>query len=291
MQLRSLGPDGPEVPAIGFGGMPLSIPGRPAEPDAIQVVHNALDAGIRLIDTADAYCLSDQDTGHNERLIVRALGSWKGPSGEVLVATKGGLVRPDGRWERNGRPEHLRRACDHSLAALGVERIDLYQLHAPDPDVPFPESVDAITELAREGKIRWIGLSNVSVEQIEVARSRTPVLTVQNRLNPFFREATEDGVLDYCTREGLGFLAYSPLGGGRLNRKLPGHAALAPIARKHGVSEHAVVLAWLLALSPAVIPIPGARTAAHVSDSAGAAALDLDRDELEQVTAGSFSRA
>lgn len=291
MERRSLGPDGPEVPAIGFGGMPLSISGRPEEPDALRAVHAALDAGIRLIDTADAYCLSDHDTGHNERLIARALASWKGPSDEVIVATKGGLVRPDGRWERNGRPEHLRRACDRSLRALGVERIDLYQLHAPDPRVPFPESIEALAELAQGGKIRWIGLSNVSVQQIEAARGITPILTVQNRLNPFFREAVEDGSLDYCAREGLGFLAYSPLGGGRLNRKLPDHPVLAPVARRHGVSEHAVVLAWLLALSPAVIPIPGARTVPHVTDSAAAADLALSPDELEQVTAGSFSRA
>ena len=291
MERRSLGPGGPDVPAIGFGGMPLSISGRPEEADAIRVVHASLDAGIRLLDTADVYCLSDHDVGHNERLIARSVALWGGPSDEALVATKGGLVRPDGRWERNGRPEHLRRACDRSLKALGVERIALYQFHAPDPEVPFRESIEAIAELAREGKIRWIGLSNVSVEQIELARRITPILTVQNRLNPFFREAEDEGVLEYCTREGIGFLAYSPLGGGRLNRKLPGHPVLSPIAGRHGVSEHAVVLAWLLALSSVVIPIPGARTVEHARDSAGAASLTLDPDEVEQVSAGAFSRA
>ncbi len=291
MERRSLGPGGPDVPPVGFGGMPLSISGRPDEADAMRVVHASLDAGIRLLDTADVYCLSDHDVGHNERLIARSVALWSGPSDEALVATKGGMVRPDGRWERNGRPEHLRRACDRSLKALGVERIALYQFHAPDPEVPFRESIEALAELAREGKIRWIGLSNVSVEQITLARRITPILTVQNRLNPFFREAKDEGVLEYCTREGLGFLAYSPLGGGRLNRKLAGHPVLSPIARRHGVSEHAVVLAWLLALSPAVIPIPGARTVEHATDSAGAARLTLDPDEVAQVSAGAFSRA
>lgn len=291
MRHRRLGPGGPEVSATGYGGMHLSIEGRPDEKAAIQVIHAALDAGVTLIDTADSYCLSEEDTGHNERLIAKALREWSGPGDDVLVATKGGTVRPQGHWERNGRPEHLRRACDRSLRNLGVERIALYQFHAPDPNVPFRESVEAIAELAAEGKVRWVGLSNVSVDQIELAGNITPIMTVQNRLNPFFREALKEGVVSHCAEQGIGFLAYSPTGGGRLTRKLPGHPALAPIARRHEVSEHAVVLAWLLAQAPVVIPIPSARTVAHALDSAGASEVELSEEEVETISKAEFSRA
>ncbi|MEO8201046.1 MAG: aldo/keto reductase, partial [Gemmatimonadota bacterium] len=163
MRFQSLGPSAPEISVIGFGGMPLSIEGRPPEDVGPRVIHAALDAGETLIDTADVYCLSHLDIGHNERMVAQALRTWKGPRDAVLVATKGGMERPDGRWTVNGRPEHLFRACDRSLKALDIERIDLYQLHTPDPKVPFDETVGALGELAREGKVRFLGLSNVSV--------------------------------------------------------------------------------------------------------------------------------
>ena len=149
--------------------MHLSIQDRPRRSRAFEVIHAALDAGVTLIDTADVYCLDDSEIGHNERLVAKALESWSGDRDRVIVATKGGVKRPSGRWEMDGRPEHLRAACERSLAALGVERIDLYQLHAPDPKVPLAESVGALADLQREGKIRWVGLSNVSVPQIREA--------------------------------------------------------------------------------------------------------------------------
>jgi len=216
--------------------MPLSIAGRPEETQAIEVIHACLDVGVTLIDTADVYCLDHTDIGHNERLVARALRSWGArQSKDVFVATKGGLERPGGQWTRNGRPEHLRRACDRSLKALEADHIDLYQLHAPDPDVPFEESVGAIADLARLGKVLWVGLSNVSVEQLRRAQAIIPILTVQNRLNPFFREALDEGVVDECARQGIGFLAYSPVGGGRLQKKLPDHPVVARIAGEGGV--------------------------------------------------------
>jgi len=270
--------------------MPLSTDGRPDEATGVRVIHAALDAGVRLIDTADVYCRSDHDLGHNERLVARALKEWGGPREEVLVATKGGLTRPDGRWERNARPEHLRRACDRSLKALGVERIDLYQLHAPDPDVPFGESIGMLAELQREGKVRWLGLSNVSVDQISAARRHIEVVTVQNRLNPFFREAIEDGVLARCEDLGIGFLAYSPVGGGRLNKKLPDHPVAKRIAARHGASTHAVVLAWVLEQASNVIVIPGARTVEHALDSGSAGSLRLDPGELRDLDEAEFDR-
>lgn len=287
---RQLGADGPEVSAVGYGGMHLSIQDRPPEEQGIRVIHAALESGVTLIDTADVYCLGDNEIGHNERLVARALRG--APSRDpVIVATKGGMRRPGGRWEIDGRPEHLRAACDRSLQALGVERIDLYQLHTPDPKVPLAESVGALADLQRQGKIRWIGLSNVSVAEIRTAEAQVRVTTVQNRLNPFFREALSEGVVEYCTRQGIGFLAYSPIGGGRLNRKLPGHPVLQPMATRLGVTPHALVLAWVLARSPAVLVIPSARTVEHAVDSSTAAELELSEADLSAITAAEFSRA
>jgi aryl-alcohol dehydrogenase-like predicted oxidoreductase len=291
MHRRSLGLDAPPVSAVGYGGMHLSIKDRPPEEQGIRVIHAALDAGVTLIDTADVYCLDDKDIGHNERLVARALRSWPGNRDEIIVATKGGVTRPAGRWETDGRPQHLRNACERSLVALGVERIDLYQLHAPDPRVPLAESVGALAELKQEGKIRWVGLSNVSVLEIQQAEAVVRVTSVQNRLNPFFREALSEGVVGYCEERRMGFLAYSPTGGGRLNHKLPAHPVLQPMAARLGVTPHALVLAWVLARSPAVIVIPSARTVEHTRDSAGAADLTLSEADLSEITAAEFSRA
>jgi aryl-alcohol dehydrogenase-like predicted oxidoreductase len=291
LRLRPLGLSAPPVSAIGYGGMHLSIDGRPDEAQALAVLGAVLDAGVTLIDTADAYCLDEHDVGHNERLIAAVLSSPGRNRSRVVVATKGGVVRSGGRWDSDGRPAHLRTACERSLKALRVERLDLYQLHAPDPKVPFEESVAALAELRREGKIRWVGLSNVSVDQIRVAESIVPVTTVQNRLNPFFRESLTGGVVGYCAERGIGFLAYSPVGGGRLNRKLPSHPVVGPMAARLGVSAHAVVLAWVLAQSPAVLAIPSARTVDHALDSLDAADLVLAPEDLTALDAAEFSRA
>lgn len=291
MRTRPLGPGAPDVSVVGLGGMHLSIDGRPDEATALRVMHRALDAGATIIDTADVYCMDDADLGHNERLIAKALRTWGGRRDTVVVATKGGMTRPGGRWERNGRPEHLRRACDRSLKALETDRIDLYQLHAPDPEVPFTESVGALVELQRVGKIRWIGVSNVTARDIAAVARLTSLVSVQNRLNPFFREAVSGGVVAECARRGVGFLAYSPVGGGRLNKKLPGHPALQPIARSHGVSPHVVVLAWVLAQGETVIAIPSARTPAHAADSLTAHDIQLSAAELAAIDAAEFSRS
>lgn len=289
--VRALGPDGPGVSAIGYGAMHLSIEDRPDEAQAVRTLHAALDAGITLIDTADAYSLGDHDIGHNERLIARALREWRGPGDSVIVATKGGSTRPGGAWERDGRPAHLRAACERSLRALGVDEIDLYQLHAPDPRVPFEDSVGALARLRDEGKVLRVGLSNVSVAQVEAAVRIVPVTTVQNRLNPFFRESLGNGVVAHCMARQIGFLAYSPVGGGRLNRKLPAHPVLNRIAARTGASPHAVVIAWVLAQGPQVIPIPSARTPEHVRDSVSASTLQLAPDDLQAIDDASFPTA
>jgi aryl-alcohol dehydrogenase-like predicted oxidoreductase len=291
MHRRLLGPGAPAVTAVGYGGMHLSIEGRPSEEQGLRVLRAALDAGVTLIDTADVYCIDQDDIGHNERLIAQALAGWAGDRASITVATKGGLVRPTGRWDTDARPEQLRAACERSLRALGVDRLDLYQLHAPDPRVPLADSVGELARLREAGKLRWIGLSNVNLLQIREAQGITPITSVQNRLNPFFRESLVGGVVAYCAEQGIGFLAYSPTGGGRLTKTLPVHPVLVPIARRLGVSAHAVVLAWALAQSPAVIVIPSARTVDHALDSVGAADLVLGANDLAAIDAAEFSRA
>ena len=293
MRSIPLGPGAPQVSVIGYGGMHLSVTTeRPSEDASIKVVHASLDAGMTLIDTADVYCLSNTEIGHNERIIARALQTWSGNRDQILVATKGGLTRPNGSWERDARPEQIRRACDRSLKALGVERIDLYQLHAPDEKVPFEDTIGAFAELKRAGKVRWVGLSNVSVDQIERANRVVPITTVQNRLNPFFREALgKGGVVDHCAEKGIGFLAYSPTGGGRLTKKLPTIPVLQEIARRRGASPHQACLAWVLAQGSSVVAIPSARTVGHARDSAGAGGVTLSPEDLRAIDAAEFSRA
>jgi aryl-alcohol dehydrogenase-like predicted oxidoreductase len=291
MRTTPLGGGATEVSVVGFGAMPLSIAGRPDSTQAVRVLHASLDAGVTLIDTADVYCLDNRDIGHNERLIAEALHQWPGDPDSVVVATKGGLSRPGGRWQRDARPERLRAACEASLAALRVTTIDLYQLHAPDPAVPFSDSVGALARLRDEGKIRWVGLSNVTVEQIREAVEIVPVVSVQNRLSPFFREALDEGVVAHTAESGIGFLAYSPVGGGRLNLKLPRHPVVAEIAASRAVSPHSVVLAWVLGHGPHVIVIPGARTEAHAVDSVRAATIELTKEERRAIQEAEFSIA
>jgi aryl-alcohol dehydrogenase-like predicted oxidoreductase len=268
--------------------MPLSLGRRPTEATALRVLHAVLDSGVTLLDTADAYCLDERyELGHNERLVAKALRSWPGSRGAVVVATKGGMRRLGGSFEPDGRPEHLAAACDRSLQALGVERIDLYQLHTPDPQLPFRESLEALARLREAGKVRWVGLSNVTIDQIETARAIVPVVSVQNELSPFCRDALTTGVVAYCARAGLAFLAYSPVGGG-LNTRLREHPALRRIARAHDLSAHAVALAWLLAKAPNVIPIPAARSVAHALDSLQAADVALSPEEMAAIDQASF---
>jgi aryl-alcohol dehydrogenase-like predicted oxidoreductase len=282
MRTRSIA--GTEVGAIGLGGMPLSLKGRPPAEQAIATIHAALDAGITLIDTADAYCENDADTGHNERLIGEALRSWGGPRDEVLVATKGGHVRDaSGAWLVDGRPEHLRRACDASLAALGVDVIDLYQFHRPDPKVPFAESIGAMAELRDAGKVRLVGVSNVDLDQMEEASAIVALASVQNQFSPAFRSSDDE--LAWCAARDIAFLPWSPLGGmsgaAGLADRFP---AFADVAANHGVSPQQVALAWELAQADVVIPIPGASRPATIVDSAAAVDLQLGVDELSALS-------
>jgi aryl-alcohol dehydrogenase-like predicted oxidoreductase len=263
--------------------MYLSIHGRPSEEDAVRTLHAAMEAGMTLLDTADVYCTDQRDIGHNERLVARALRERPGAS--VIIATKGGLERPGGAWTRNARPANLRAACEASLKALGRDRIDVYQLHAPDPAVPFAESVGELARLRTEGKIAHLGLSNVSVKEIEKARALVPIVSVQNRWNPLDRGPEQDGVLACCEKLGLAFLPYSPFGGAGGAKSLASVGTLAGEAKKRGLSPHRLVLAWMLAKSPVVIPIPGARRTESARDSAGAADVVLSGTDARAVEA------
>jgi aryl-alcohol dehydrogenase-like predicted oxidoreductase len=271
-----------QVGAIGLGEMPMSLAGRPDEARSVRTIHAALDAGVTLVDTADAYCLDGSEVGHGERLVSRALDAWPGDRDRVLVATKGGHTREGREWGLDGRPEHLRQACEASLRALGVEAIGLYQLHRPDPKVPFLESVGALAELEAAGKVRLVGLSNVSVDQIEQARQVVEVASVQNEFSPRFRRS--EGELAFCAAQRIAFLPWSPLGGIGRGRDLGGrHTAFAEVAAAHGVSPQQVALAWELAKAPVVIPIPGASRPETITDSAAAATLRLSADDLARL--------
>jgi aryl-alcohol dehydrogenase-like predicted oxidoreductase len=280
MPTRRLG--GLRVSAIGLGEMPLSLAGRPDEDQAVRTIHAALDAGVTLIDTADAYCRDGSELGHGERLLARALAAWPGDRDRVLVATKGGHTRPGRGWGLDGRPEYLRQACEASLERLGVEAIGLYQLHRPDPKVPFAESVGALAELKAAGKVRLVGLSNVSVDQIRQARELVEVASVQNEFSPRFRRS--EGELAWCAANRIAFLPWSPLGGIGRGRDLGGrHRAFAEVAEAHGVSPQQVALAWELAKAPVVIPIPGSSRPETILDSVAAASLRLSADELARL--------
>ena len=272
------------VSAIGLGAMPLSVEGRPDEDRAVRTVHAALDAGVTLIDTADAYCLGHTEVGHNERLVAKALRAYGGDTSDVLVATKGGHTRPpDDSWGLDGSPDHLRSACEASLRALGVEAIGLYQYHRPDPAVPYAESLGALEELRQEGKIRYVGISNADPDQIELAMATTQLAAVQNEFSPAFRSSQRE--LDLCARHGIAFLPWSPLGGMSKAASLgQQHAAFAEVAAERGVSPQQVCLAWELSLADVVLPIPGASRPASVTDSAAAADLQLTAEELARLS-------
>jgi aryl-alcohol dehydrogenase-like predicted oxidoreductase len=282
MQTRQLGSSGLHVSQIGFGGMPLSIAGRPAKSEAIKVLHASLRAGVTLIDTADVYCLDQSDIGHNEKLIAEALAQAE-TDAPVVVATKGGLQRPGGAWVTDAHPRRLKSACEASLKALRVPALQLYQLHAVDDAVPIEDSIGALADLRRAGKILHIGLSNVGVAEIKRAQTVAPIVSVQNRCSVFDRRDFNNGVIALCAAENLTYLAYSPVGGGRGKARVAEDATLKAVGARHGVSPFQVALAWLLAKSPAIVPIPGASKITSALDSAAAASLAFSQDDLARL--------
>ncbi len=280
MRTRAIGSQ--QVGAVGLGAMHLSSrPDRPTPESAAATVHAALAAGVTVIDTADVYCHDDTEIGHNERLVATALRSWSGDADDVLVATKGGLVRPGGGWDFRGTPEHLHAAARASAQALGVETIGLYQLHWPDPSVPYAESVGALAELVDAGVVRTVGISNVDVTKLDTAAEvlGDRLVSVQN---PFSVEDRWGEPMLRRTEElGLAFLPYTPLAGVTAD----GARAVSTraVAAELGVSPQRVALAWLLAHSPAVVVIPGSTRPESIRDSAAAADLELSAEQLARI--------
>ena len=285
MKTRTIGDV--EVSAIGLGGMPMSIEGRPDEARSVATIHAALDLGVTFFDTADAYHLTATDVGHNESLLAQAIASWGGDTSTVLVATKGGHLRPgDGSWTVNGRPEYLKQAAEASLKRLGGDAIGLYQFHRPDPEVPYADSVGAIRDLLDAGTIRQAGISNANPEQIRLAQAILGgrLVAVQNQFSPAFRSSEPE--LELCDELGIAFLPWSPLGGitsaGALGDRF---AAFGRVAADRGITPQVVCLAWEMAKSPSVIPIPGASRPESITNSVQAAELTLTADELSTLDA------
>lgn len=277
---------------IGLGCMRLSTAGDRDDTRSIAVIHAALDAGATLLDTSNAYCHDDTETGHNERLIAEALRQWQGDRATIEVATKGGLRRPDGKWVSDAKGKSLRAACDESRRALDVDVIDLYQLHAVDPNTSLETSVRALAALQAEGKIRRIGLCNVTVGQIESARAIAEIASVQVSLSVLDDENLRNGVAEYCRDHRIQLIAYRPLGGERAAR-LARDATLGGVAMRHDVTPHEIAIAWLRDLSPVVTPIPGAtrvETAASIANVRRVRLTDADRAELDDRFSGRLLR-
>jgi aryl-alcohol dehydrogenase-like predicted oxidoreductase len=259
------------VRRLGFGAMRITGAGIWGEPPdhegAVAVLRRALELDVNLIDTADSY-----GPEVSENLIAEALHPY--PDG-LVIATKGGLTRDGpGSWHRDCSPRHLREACEESLRRLKLDAIPLYQLHAVDPKVPYEESIGALAELRDAGKVQHVGVSNVGLEELELARSIVPVVSVQNRYSVTNRDS--EPVLQTCDRDGLGFLPWFPLDAGG-----PASGALEDVARAHGASVHQIALAWLLHHSPVALPIPGTSKVAHLEENVAAAVIELSDDELQ----------
>jgi aryl-alcohol dehydrogenase-like predicted oxidoreductase len=275
------------VSAIGLGAMPLSTKeDRPSPEDAERTVHAALDAGVTLIDTADAYAWDGSEMGHNEELIARALQSYPGDTSSVLVATKGGHTREGREWGLNGTPQYLRRACVESLKRLGVDAIGLYQFHRPDPATPWEESMGGMKALYDDGLVRMVGISNADIAQIDAAREilGDALVSVQNQFSPGWHSSWDE--LRHCASVGLAWLPWSPFGGvtsaGSLDATAP---EFARVADELGVSVYQVTLAWHLAQADVVLPIPGASRPQSIVDSAAATHLELSPDHLHRLNA------
>jgi pyridoxine 4-dehydrogenase len=263
------------VNRLGFGAMRITGRGIWGEPpsreQAIATLRRVVELGVNFIDTADSYGPSV-----SEELIAEALYPYPD---DLVIATKGGLVRPGpSRWDPDGRPEHLREACEGSLRRLRLEQIPLYQFHRPDPAVPLAESIGAIAELKTEGKIRHVGISNVSEPQLRAAQRVVPIVSVQNRFNVADRRS--QSMIDICEQEQLVFLPWAPI------QETDKRVAVAVAAERHGATEHQVVLAWLLAISPQIVPIPGTGSPAHAEENIAASSLELSPQEIRAISQG-----
>ena len=269
--------------ALAMGCMRHSTRQDRDEGRSLAVLRAALEAGVTLFDTADVYCRDETELGHNERLIARALASWPGDRSRVQVATKGGLTRPGGRWAPDGRARHLLAACEASRRALGVERIDLYHLHAPDPATDLATSLRALASLKRDGYVAAIGLCNVGVGQIQEALELTDLAAVQVELSCLRDDGIRSGVASFCIANGIRLLAYRPLGGPEGCRRITRDRVLVDVAARHGASPCEVALAWLRDLDPLIVPLPGATRVETVVSLARARDITLDDEDRSRL--------
>lgn len=283
MRTRDFGSLGIALSRIGFGAMPLSIQGRPPLEDALKLIRRALDAGINWIDTADAYCLDDSEFGYGERLVARAVA--EAGARDILVTTKVGCLRPGGEWTVDAHPKRIQAACEASLRALGVSSIFLYQLHSPDPRVPLADSVGALADLQRAGKIRHIGLSNVDLGHLHEAQREAEIASVQNRCNLFDRSPFTNGVVDYCAKRRIAFIAHSPLGGHKGHVRTAESPVIRSIAERRGATPHEVCLLWLLRQGDHVFPIPGSSRIESLESNLRVADQDLTDSEVAELSA------
>ncbi len=268
-----------EVYAVGLGAMPLSLDGRPDEVQALGVIEAFVDGGGNFIDSANVYCVDDSDIGHNEKLIAKALSKLE-ESDNIIVATKGGLRRPKGTWTVDASPEWLRQSCEKSLTDLDTDSIFLYQLHAPDADVPLTDSVGELARLKSEGKIQHIGLSNVTVEHIQLALSVTDIMSVQNRCNLFERTSFKNGVVKFCEENNITFIAHSPVGGHSQHAQRADNSLLKRLAEKYDTSTYQIMIAWLLHSSSSLVAIPGASKTSSITDSLRAINVDISQEDM-----------
>jgi aryl-alcohol dehydrogenase-like predicted oxidoreductase len=287
MKMKQLGNTNVHISELSLGAMGLSLITRPPESQAIATIHSALDLGINIIDTADSYCIDESDKHHNERLIRKALQQYNGDTSHVLVATKGGYIRPEGKWVFSGSPEHLRQTIRESFEALGGEKpIDIWQHHRPDPNYTIEQSLTPVKEAVAEGIIRFVGLSNYSVEEIKRARDLVEVVAVQHQLNPWYRHHEFDGVLNYAKEEKLTFLASSPFGGiqgVRRTTALEKLTVFTEIAEAKGITIYSLMLAWLRSKSPLIVPIVGASKPTNVEASVKALTIKLSAEEVSRL--------
>ncbi len=269
-----------EVHPIGLGAMPLSLIGRPDEKKARSVIEAFIDGGGNFIDTANVYCANSSEIGHNEKLITNTLSNLD-LNDNVIIATKGGIQRNNDDWIANGHPDFLRTSCEQSLKGLKTDSIFLYQLHAPDPEVPLTDSVGELLNLKNEGKIQHIGLSNVNVEQIKLALSITHIMSVQNRCHLFDRKSFTNGTINYCEDNNLTFIAHSPVGGHFEHMQRAKNLLLKKLSEAHRVSPYLIMIAWLLNKSQSILPIPGASRVSSITDNLQATKVELSKDDMK----------
>ncbi|MBL1142700.1 MAG: aldo/keto reductase [Proteobacteria bacterium] len=268
-----------EIFPIGLGAMPLSLNGRPDPTQAHAVIEAFIHAGGNFIDTANVYCMDESEVGHNERLIEKTLSKLN-QKNNIHVATKGGIKRNENNWIANAKPAFLRQSCEQSLIDLNTESIFLYQLHSPDPEIPLAESVGELLNLKNEGKIQYIGLSNVNLEQVQIALSITQIISVQNRCSLFDQRSFNDGTVEFCEKSNITFIAHSPVGGHFQHKQLTDNDSLKVLADKHNASPYQILIAWLLNKSASILPIPGASKVASIQDSLQANTIELDKDDI-----------